>query len=215
MSDDWRLRIELADAREAGELAELLQSGTVEHELDQGSSERVIVSLDGAEVFAYAGTREQAQHAADAIRALAAKHGWQLEQQLARWHPVAEAWEDPDVQLPGGEAELQAERARLTDSERAQSAALGYPEWEVRVQCSSHHETVALAEKLTDEGIPHLRRWRYLVVGATDEASAQQLAVRLRGECPQDATVTIEESLAAIAATLPPNPFAVLGGLGL
>ncbi len=215
MSDDWRLRIELATGQQAHELADLLHSGTVEHELDQGFAERVIVSLDGAELFAYAGTREQAQHAADAIRALAAEHGWTIDEQLARWHPVAEEWEDPDAPLPQADADLQAERARLIESEQAQFEAVGYPQWEVRIACVSHHHTVALADKLRGEGIPNLRRWRYLVVGATDEASAQQLAARLRGECPEDATITVEESLAAIAANLPPNPFAVLGGLGL
>ncbi|MGO9750122.1 MAG: hypothetical protein ACLP8S_19150 [Solirubrobacteraceae bacterium] len=213
MSDDWRLRIELADGKQAAELSDRLQSGELEHQLDEGFADRVIVSRDGVEVFAYGGSREQVRRAADAINDLAAQHGWQIDEQLARWHPVAEEWEDPDAPLPEGAAGLQVERAQLIESEREESAAAGYPEWEVRIECDSHHDTVKLADKLKDEGIPSVRRWRYLLVGAIDEAGAQALAARLRAECPPDFKLTVEESGAAVEATRPFNPFAVLGGL--
>ncbi|MGO9901186.1 MAG: hypothetical protein ACLP0J_16170 [Solirubrobacteraceae bacterium] len=214
MSDDWRLRIELADGKQAGELARMLGSGELEHQLDEGYIERVIVSRDGVEVFAYGGSRTQVQRAADAIHELATQRGWQIDAQLARWHPVAEEWEDPDAPLPEGDAGLEAERAALIKSEREESAAAGYPQWEVRVECDSHHDTLRLAAKLNEEGIPSVRRWRYLLVGATDEASADALAARLRLECPPDFKINVEESGAAVEATRPFNPFAVLGGLG-
>ncbi len=214
MSDDWRLRIELAGSKQAGELAELLGRGELEHQLDEGFAERVIVSRDDAEVFAYGGSREQVQRVADAIQGLAAQHGWQIDQQLARWHPVAEEWEDPDAPLPAGDAELQAERAELIEAEQEESAAVGYPEWEVRIECDSHHETVKLADQLGGEGITNVRRWRYLLVGATDEASAEALAARLRAQCPPGTKISVEESGAAVEATRPFNPFAWLGGLG-
>jgi hypothetical protein len=60
-----------------------------------------------------------------------------------------------------------------------------------------------------------VRRWRYLLISAADEDSARMLADRLTAECPPGCTVTVEASLAAVAADTPANPFAVFGGLGL
>jgi hypothetical protein len=215
MSDDWRLHVVLGDHGIARKLADSLGAGELEHALDDGYSERVIVSVDGHELFAYAGSREQVQGAADAISEVCRTRGWRADGlTLQHWHPVAEDWEDPDKPLPAGEGELEAERAELLDEERAESAEEGYPGWEVRVACESHHDTLALSERLDAEGLPHVRRWRYLLLGANDEQSAGELADRIRGELPASCAVTVEGSLPAIASQLPSNPFAVFGGLG-
>ena len=89
-----------------------------------------------------------------------------------------------------------------------------FSEYEVRVETGSHRETVALAETLRAEGIPSLRRWRYLLVGASDEQSAATLADRIRTLAPLGSKVEVEGSSAAVAQEAPPNPFAVFGGLG-
>jgi hypothetical protein len=215
MSDDWRLHLALDDRSLARELGEMLAKGELEHELDDGYSERVIASVDDREVFLYTGSREQAEHAAAAVGEHARRHGWRINQQrLERWHPVAELWEDPDTAVPRDAQELGAERAELIAEERAESEAEGYPGWEVRVECESHHDTIALSERLKAEGLQHVRRWRFLLLGATDEDSANELAQRLRAELPSGCTVAVEGTLHAIEAELPPNPFAVFGGLG-
>lgn len=87
-------------------------------------------------------------------------------------------------------------------------------EWEVRVECDSHHDTVELAERLAAEGIPSVRRWRFLLVGAADEDTAQALAERLRAQAPEGSTVIAEATYDAVAETVMPNPFAIFGGLG-
>ncbi len=51
-------------------------------------------------------------------------------------------------------------------------------------------------------------------VGAADEDTARALANRLTGESPAGCTVTVEGPLASVEADIPPNPFAVFGGLG-
>jgi hypothetical protein len=214
MSDDWRLRVKLEHRGAAPKLAELLAGGEAEHELDDGFQDRVAVSHDGDEVFAYAGTREQAQRASELIARLAGDHGWRAEQELRRWHPVAEEWEDPDAPLPADSEDLAEEHAELIESEREASAAHGHPEWEVRVECPSHRECAALADKLESEGIRTVRRWRYLLVGAVDEDGAAALAKRLEQEAPQGSAVTVEGTYEAVRETLPRNPFAVFGGLG-
>ena len=214
MSDDWRLRIELASAAQARELAQTLQSGEVEHELDEGFGARVVISLDDALLFAYAGSSEQLGRAAGTIRQLATQRGWSIQAEVARWHPVAEEWEDPDAPLPRTQDAIAAERAQLIEEEQAESQAAGRSQWEVRVECGSHHDTVALARTLSDEGLTNVRRWRFLLIGAADEESALALAARVRAQVPSGSTVTVEQSSAAIEAGRPFNPYALLGGLG-
>jgi hypothetical protein len=215
MNDDWRLRVTLRSSAAAAELGEALRRGRLEHELAASAAERVIVSVDGRELFVYGGTREQLERARQAIAALAGTRGWEADAELRHWHPTAEQWEDPDVPLPQSDSELAAERLERVAREREESRELGFSEYEVRVQCESHHDAAALAERLRREGLRPLRRWRYLVVGAGDEDVAQALAERLTGELPPGSTVTVEGSLAAVAAETPPNPFAVFGGLGM
>ena len=67
---------------------------------------------------------------------------------------------------------------------------------------------------LRAEGLPAVRRWKYLVVGATDEDSAKALATRLEGEAPAGSKVTVEGSGQVAYDERPANPFAMFGGLG-
>jgi hypothetical protein len=165
-------------------------------------------------VFCYTGTREQAEAAGQVIRKLAAEHGWEIDLALAHWHPTAEEWQDPDAPLPDGDAASEQERDDRIADERAESEHQGYPDYEVRVQCHSRHEAGELAGRLEQEGLPNVHRWSYVLVGATDEDSAQELATRLRDEVPDGTTVTVETNQRAIYDHLPRSPFIFLGGLG-
>lgn len=220
MSDDWRLRVLLADDREARELADRLAAFTSAHDLGSSFGERVVVSRDGSEVFCYADTREQAEAAERAIRSLATEHRWQLNTELRRWHPVAEEWEDPDQSLPQTEAQQADEHAELVEHERQESLSQGFPDFEVRVKCATRHDADRLANRLSSEGIPNVHRWHFVVIGATDEDSANALAERVRSEAPAGTEVSAEASVQEIATEAPEvstpynNPFAVLGGLG-
>jgi len=214
MNDDFRLRAVLADSTHARQLGERLQHGELPHELATGVGDRVIVSIDGHDVFLYAGTREQAEQARQAVEALASTQSWSVQIDLKRWHPTAEEWEDVDVPLPTDPGEVAEEHAELVARERAESEAQGFSAYEVRIGCASHRDTVALAERLRGEGLPVLRRWRYLLVGAVDEDSAAQLAARVQAEAPPGTTVTVEASRAEVAVETGGNPFAVFGGLG-
>ena len=92
---------------------------------------------------------------------------------------MAESWEDPDLPLPEDDAARAAEHAELVAAERREVEAGAPPQWEVRVDLPSHRDTVRFDEMLEAEGLPAVRRWRYLVVGAADEDSARALATRL------------------------------------
>lgn len=215
MSDDWRLQVGLFDDGAARELTERLAAERLGENVETAFGDQLIVSVDGPDVFCYAGERAQAELAADAIRTIAAERGWDIELRLKRWHPTAEEWEDADVPLPTTDAERAAEHARRMAKEREESAERGYAEYEVKIHCSSHRETVELAERLQEEGLPLLRRWRYLLVGASDEDAANALAERLRAEAPAGSTVVAEVSQRAAWDDDPSRgSFAVFGGLG-
>lgn len=214
MNDDWRLRIELADREQAGQLTERLKGHTAAEERTRSIHDRIVVSQDGVEVFCYAGTREQAQATQRAIEQLVTDHAWNATYELRHWHPTAEQWEDADVPLPSTDAERAQERQRRVAQERADSESQGYPEFEVRVQCSSRAEAVELAERLRETGISVVQRWSAVLLGASDEASAEQLAEGLRGQAPPSSTVSVEGNLRAIYDERPWRPFSVLGGMG-
>ncbi|MGI8430572.1 MAG: hypothetical protein ACR2OB_15010 [Solirubrobacteraceae bacterium] len=219
MNDDWRLRIDLHEDERARELTDRLEAFDLEHDLQTSFDARVVVSRDGPEVFCYAATREQAQAAERAIRSVSTEHGWPMDCTLAHWHPSAQEWEDPDEPLPDADGDRAAERARLMEKERNESAAQGYPEFEVRVQCASHRDALRLVETLRAEGVGSVQRWQFVVLGAADEDSARALAQRLRHEAPETSTITVEGSASDIIAQAPlatpfNSPFAVFGGLG-
>jgi hypothetical protein len=214
MNDDWRLRIDLHDQGFAHRLSELLEAEDLEHDLERSLHDRVLVSIDGAHVFCYAGTRDQAEAARELISRLASEHGWELGIELAHWHPTAEQWEDPDAPLPAADAHSPGEQDERIAQERAESEQQGYPEYEVRIQCASRAAAGELSDKLKHEGIPVLHRWSYVLVGATDEQSAEELAQRVRQEAPAGSTVTVEVNQRSIYDYLPRSPFIFLGGLG-
>ena len=214
MNDEWRLQIEVEDESHLESLVERLDAQEAEDELSGAFEDRVIVSRDGNRVFAYAATREQAEAARRVVAGLAAQRDWAIETELRHWHPLAERWEDPDLPLPADDAAKVAEHAELIAAEREQAAQRGAPEFEVRVDLPSHHEAARFAEQLRAEGLPAVRRWKYLVVGANDEDSAKRLAERLRAEAPSGSEVSAEGSGQVAWAERPATPFAIFGGLG-
>ena len=214
MNDDWRLQIDIEGEGSGASLSERLDAAELEHELSEAFHDRLIVSVDGPRVFVYAGTRAQAEQARDLIVKLAQANDWTAEIELTHWHPEAEEWEAPDLPLPESDAARVAEHADLIAAEREQMEASGAPEFEVRVDLPSHRDASHFAELLRAEGLPAVRRWKYLVVGAADEDSARALAQRLEGEAPAGSKVTVEGSGQVAYAERPSNPFAVFGGLG-
>lgn len=214
MNDDWRLQVDLNEEKHVRHLLEQLGARELVHDLSEAFHDRVIVSRDGDRVFLYAGTREQAESARKLIDKLAAEHGWTVDAELTRWHPTAEDWEDPDVPLPDGDAAQGAEHAALIAAERRETRERGYPEFEVRVDLPSRHDAVRFADRLRDEGLPAVRRGRYLLVGATDEDEAKAIAERIEAEAPGGSSVKVEGTWKAALAERPPNPFAIFGGLG-
>jgi hypothetical protein len=214
MNEDWRLKVKLHEHGFAHGLTERLEARDLEHGLEASFEDQIVVSIDGNEVFCYAGTRDQAQRVGDLITELAKKNDWSLELELAHWHPVAEEWEDPDDPLPTTATQTAGEYEERIEEEREESAEQGYPEFEVRVQCASRGEAGSLSKRLEDEGITNVHRFNYVLVGAADETSGRALADRVTAELGSGTKVTVERNQRAVYDDLPPNPFSVFGGLG-
>jgi hypothetical protein len=215
MADDWRLAVTPTEDADPPSVLSMV----LEHELEEESLERlgkrlaVEVSAGDSAVFFYGDSEEQVQEAARLVRAILDEQALEAAVDVSRWHPLEERWEDASVPLPQTEAERRAELASLEAEEVAESRADG-PDWEVRVELPGHRETVELAERLEAEGIPVLRRWRFLLIGADSEQQAHELAARLRQQVPADSTVTVEGSGELLGEVAFPNPFVVFGGLG-
>src|SRR4051812_19824067 len=193
MSDDWRLRVTLAGHG----LGSRLRARDVARELSPQLGDRIAVSPAGDELFLYAGTEDAAHAAQEAVRRDMEEHDVKGELELSRWHEDAEDWEPADVALPSTDAERAAERARLMEREDARAAA-GEVGWEARVEVPSRHAARELADRLEREGVPSVRRWRYVFVAAADEDGAHEWGDRLRGEAPAGSTVTVEGTFDAV-----------------
>jgi hypothetical protein len=213
MSDDWRVRVVFEESGLAHRLTERFKTSELKHDLETSFHDRLAISVDGDELFCYAGSREQAEGAEQLVRSVAREHDWNVQTEVRRWHESAERWEEPDVPLPESDAERAAEHAELIQQEREELKDRGYPEFEVRVQFGSHEAAEAFANTLREEGFASARRSNYLVIGASDEDTAKQLAERLRSEVGPDCTVSVEASGRAVLDEQPQNPFWFLGGL--
>jgi hypothetical protein len=213
MSDDWRLRVVFEETGMAHRLTDRFKTSELKHDLETSFHDRLAISIDGDELFCYAGTREQAEGAAELVRSTAKEHDWNVDTELRRWHASAERWEDPDLPLPDSDAARAAEHAELIQQERKELEERGYPEFEVRVQFESHDAAEEFANTLREEGFASARRSNYLVIGAPDEDTAKQLAERIRGEVGPDCEVSVEATGRAVLEEQPQNPFWFLGGL--
>jgi hypothetical protein len=215
MADDWRLVVvPEGDADPPSVLGWLL-----ERELEDEARKRlghtlaVEVSPGDDAIYIYADSEGPVREAERIVHGLLEGEAVDARLTVSRWHPLEDRWEDAAVPLPQTEAERRAETERLAAEETAESRESG-PEWEVRLELPGHAETADLAERLEREGIPVLRRWRFLLVGAETEEQAHELAERLRREVPPETTVSVEGSRASLDEAAFPNPFVVFGGLG-
>jgi len=188
MADEWRVEVRLGDEDNGLSFGERLRSLDLDDEARDRLGERVIVTRDGSRIFLYAGDEGSAREAERVARELAADDELMAEVTVTRWHPVEEAWKDPSTPLPRSDDEVAAERRR----HEAAEARSGDYEWEVRVDLPSLGDAGELADRLRDEGLEVRRRWKHLLVGATSEDAAAELAERIRGEAPPDTEVSVE-----------------------
>src|SRR5262245_21412514 len=190
--DDWRIRIELEGEHAGGVLEGLgFDLGSKVRELAKElEAERLAVSRDDDTIFVYASSRLQADQARKVIEAeLEETRIEPLVVRIEHWLADEERWDD--------EPKDETWEEEVLDS--------GYARWEVRAECSTHEDADALADRLEQDGRDVVRRWTYVLVGASTREEAQELAQQLHGEVEAGGEVVYE--------AMPRNPFAIFGGL--
>ena len=216
------MTVTLPAEEHSGRLTESLGEIEVEDDVREILGDRVIVGGgdNAGVVYLYTGNREAARGAVKVVRGILDQHDVQGDIAIHRWHPEEERWEGEDVALPSTDAEHAAEHARLDADEVAESEELGAL-WEVRIEFDSHHDATGMAERLeseADEVLPAMtisvvRHWKYLLIGADNEAQAHEIAEKIRDDLPAGAELKVEASGTLVWRAVKPSPFAVLGGL--
>src|SRR5213078_1200081 len=173
--------------------------------------DRAAVTHDGERVYVYTDSENAAKRAQALLAPLVSDPRYAAQVSLHRWHPVEERWEPAEAPLTQTPEEEQAEHARREEEEREESREQGYTEWEVRLTLPNHREAKALAEQLESEGIPLVKLWRHLLIGAETEDDARALAERLRAEAPADARFEVEANGQEVWRET--HPLTVFGGI--
>jgi hypothetical protein len=191
-STDWRVTISLTTQAHVEQARKSFSEKEVEQDVRHRLGRNIVVGSGDSQIFLYAGTELAASEAEQTAREVLSQLGIEAEFAIDRWHPIEEEWRSPDVAMPRTEAERQAEHQRLEAAETAESLAAGTALWQARVELGSHRDAVTLAAALQGEGYAVVRRWRFLIVGASNEDDAQVLADHIRQVAPPEAQVSAE-----------------------
>jgi hypothetical protein len=206
VEDEFRVEVELDDDEHGYSIGEHLQALDLDDDARERLGPGVLVTRDGSRLFLYTASEPQAREAERVVRDLVDADQLTAEISTTRWHPVEEAWKDVAIPLPTTPGEEQAEYAARVATEVEEARVDGRSDWEVVIRLPGRDSAVELAARLAAEGIPTVRRWRYVVAAAVTEEEALDLADRLRAELPEDADVRVEVDL----SDLPRGPLQFL-----
>jgi hypothetical protein len=207
VAEDFRVEVELDDEAHGFSLRERLRALNLDDEARDRLGENVVVTRDGSRIFAYTSTEGQAREAERVIRGLVSDEGLTAAVDVTRWHPVAEEWRDVSLPLPATPEEEEREYEEREAAEVREASEEGDYDWQVIVELPSRDSARDLARKLSQEGLPAKRRWRYVTIGAATEERAEELAEGLRDELGDGADVWIQASLDDVVA----GPFQFVG----
>jgi hypothetical protein len=195
VAEDFRVEVELDDEAHGYPLRERLRALNLDDEAREQLGRNVVVTRDGSRMFAYTPTEAQAREAERVISGLLADEGLSADLAVTRWHPVAEEWRDASLPLPDSAEEEELEYEEREAAERREAAEEGEFDWHVVAELPSRETARDLRRKLSDEGLPATRRWRYVTVGAVTDERADELAERLRAELGDSAEVWVDAHL--------------------
>jgi hypothetical protein len=204
MDEGWRVNVSVYD--QPGTRRKSMSRSV--DDLRSQLGDHIRVNSGKTSIFLYAATAAAAREADRVAQQVLAQANVPASSQLEHWDPVDEEWRDaaaepPDAATePIGAAEPaddeDAERTvheLLQEQERQRSVATGLAAWQVRVDLSSHRRVVDLAERLTSQGWPVVRRRRFLVAGANCQDDADGLAQEIQGYVGADAAIRVEKAI--------------------
>jgi hypothetical protein len=165
---DWRLqgRVEgLEDPAPVLSLIHRHQHSRLLGDVDAAVSERVVITHDGEQLFAYAPDRDAIEAARTAIEAALAGDGASIRLTLSHWDPGSDEWVDPDAPAaaaPKGSAAdseqtrtLVALVGREIRSEFERSLQIYAQEIGVRCEVSEHPHLLSVQAAFTISGPAH------------------------------------------------------------
>ncbi len=216
MEEGWRVSIAVYDQPRARRKPYRLAVDDLRGQL----GDHVRVASGGPSIFLYAATASAAGEAERVARQVLPQHDVAADFRLEHWDPLEEEWQDAAAGpsdaadgLPGSAAEPaaceddeRAVREELQERQRQRSAATGLAAWQVRVDLPSHHDVIALADRLTFGGWPVVRRRKYLVAGADCEDDADRLAREIQAYVGADAAVRVEEAVFWMPGSIDATP---------
>lgn len=200
MAEDYRVEVDLDDEPHGYSLRERFRALDLDDEARRRLGRNVVVTRDGSRLFLYARDEAQARGAERVVQGIVDEGGLSADVRVTRWHPVEEAWKDLSIPLPRTPEEEQAEYEARAASEEREAETEGAYDWQVVLHVGSRSEAHELADRLTGEGLPVARRWRYVVVGAVTEEEANELEQRFRTELGDEAEVTLSAELSDVPA---------------
>jgi hypothetical protein len=183
--DEWRVEVDLDDEEHGYGLGERLRAQDLDDEARERLGRRAVVTRDGSRVFLYTGGEPEAREAERVARELLAADDLTAQIAVTRWHPMEEAWKDASIPLPRTPEEEQEEAIRKEEAEWEEAEEEGSYDWMVKVALPGRSEAIELEQRLTGEGFPVHRRWRYVTVDVVTEERANELGSRLREELPE------------------------------
>jgi hypothetical protein len=93
MGDDWRVELDVEDHDLLHRVLDRMRERGVTRDARHRLGDAVAISTNADKIFAYAQTREEAQHAGTVLAELADAHHLAAEATLAHWNHDAERWE--------------------------------------------------------------------------------------------------------------------------
>lgn len=198
MSDEWRVEVHLEHEGHGLTLGDRLRSLDLDDDARKRLGERVVVTRDGARMFLYVGSQDEAREAERVARDLATSDGLEAKTRITRWHPDGDEWRDASAPEPQTEVQRAEEHRAHEKAEEREAKKTGHADWELRVDLESLDDTRALADRLSEKGIDHHRRWKHLLIPAATEEHAAELADRVREVAPAETEIHIEPARGSI-----------------
>lgn len=204
VAQEWRVTIALHSAPGAGrdrqrrrDVAEEMRDRRLGEVVGQGKSR----------VRVYVNSHETAKAAAQVARDVTGQHGLSANVSVECWHPLERLWADAAT----ASRHNLAEEARIShdhqqQEDRRHSVETGVAQWQVWAELRTHHDTVALAKRLSADGQSIVRRWKSLVAGANSEDDAHRLAETIQSYTATDAKVHVKRTTPAPVVPPPSHP---------
>src|SRR2546430_4051881 len=152
MAEDWRVKVDLHEEELGPVFVRWLREHSLEDELAERLSGRVVVSRDEDKYFLYANARDQADAAKQVVDAFLDEQKVHAEIQVQRWHDVAEEWEEASLPLPQTPEEIEAEHQRRVELERKESAEAEVDPRGGQITPPHHHPTKELGPTPENRG---------------------------------------------------------------